>query len=212
VHSYKWAVSAGGVMEKGLGVCSWGSGMIFDEAFEFMFASETELFHLFFGEERSDMIYFSLKHFLKSQSPQQPSHEQDSGCRKSWLTLELDGEKSSPLYRINDLSNELQFIFQTNVKRTEIAYLQDGQDFCPFKRTQGHFAFACLFGASREISLKNRSSKKIRRFRLNHGDVLYLSEQISKSHAKGILRQCNDATSDSIVLLFHCDRPFTADL
>jgi len=191
--------------------------MIFDEAFEFMFASETELFRSFFDEERSDRIYFTLRHFLKSQQNQSKSLNEehvdgDQSCRRPWLPLELEREKASPLYRINDLSNELQYIFQTNVKRTEITYLQDGKDFCPFKKTQEHFTFACLFGATREISLKNRSSKKIRRFRLNHGDVLYLSEQLSKSHAKGILRQCNDATSDSLVLLFHCDRPFTADL
>ena len=139
-----------------MGVCSLGSGMIFDEAFEFVFASETELFRLFFDEERSDVIYFSLRHFLKShQSPIISSNEQnadgDQSCRKPWLTLELEGEKSSPMYRINELSNELQYIFQTNVTRTEITYLNDGQDFCPFKRTKGHFAFVCLFGATREV-------------------------------------------------------------
>lgn len=191
--------------------------MIFFEAYEFMFAAETELFRFFFDEERSDMIYFSLRHVLKAQQAPQPDNVQNvrghDNTRKPWLTLDLDeGKQKSHLCRINDLSNELQFIFQTRIKKTEITYLQDGRDFCPFKKTSGPFTFACLFGATREISLKNRSSKKIRRFRLSHGDVLYLSDQISQSHTKGILRQLNDATSDSIVLLFHCDRPFTADI
>lgn len=131
--------------------------MIFFEAYEFMFAAETELFRFFFDEERSDMIYFSLRHVLKAQQDSAQTTDDHNvrghdNTRKPWLTLELDeGKQKSPLCRINDLSNELQFIFQTHIKKTEITYLQDGRDFCPFKKTSGPFTFACLFGATREV-------------------------------------------------------------
>ena len=135
--------------------------MILYEAFEIVFGHETELFPYFFDEERSDVLYFSLRHRLKSlqTSATSLSHckgelRADENPKRQWLTLEIsEGKTTTDLcgVQINTLINELQFTFQTTISRVEVSHLRDGMDFSPFKKTQGPFAFICLLGMKREV-------------------------------------------------------------
>lgn len=52
---------------------------------------------------------------------------------------------------VKELADQIEFVFQTKIRRLEIMYLRDGQDFTDFKKQTRQYSFACLLGAKREV-------------------------------------------------------------
>ena len=127
--------------------------MLFYEAFEYFFDGETEVFPFFFDEELADVLFFSLRHKLNSKStmrfPVRRHPYEGDRYRRPWTSLEIDQKKSNP--NLQTLKHQLEFTFQTRIRTAEAVYLRDGMDYCPFKKTKGQAAFACLFGCKREV-------------------------------------------------------------
>lgn len=219
--------------------------MIFCEAFEYTFSSSTDVFPYFFAHDEADASFCKIvnryrrkalrggqtlaqKHNSKSTSPlKKPLYEQSPQTSKcSETRLPLGREKGGLLIEVKELTDQIEFVFQTKIHRVEVMYLRDGHDFSNFKKQGRQYSFACLLGAKREvsqcfltskrrcilqISLRSKGGKKRRVFTLRHGDLLYLSDKMTASYSQGISRYA-DASSESIVVSFYCDRPFSVDV
>lgn len=123
---------------------------MYNEAYEFMFDSDAELFPHFFDENSSDTFFFSFRNVLRTRSSTRRCHHGEDHSRKIWQQLDLD-IKTAMSQSIKTRMNQLQIVFQTHVLKTEMVYLCDGMDCCPFRKSQDHFVFACLFGATRQV-------------------------------------------------------------
>eukprot|EP00210_Caulerpa_lentillifera_P007103 g6796.t1 len=202
--------------------------MIFYEAFEYTFSSSTDLFPYFFAHDEADASFFKItkqcrrknvhkrensidkekRKPSKSKKCLYPHSSHSSNRRQEPLAL---SNESGTLAEAKALADQIEFVFQTKIRRMEVMYLRDGQDFTDFKKQSTHYSFACLLGAKREISLHSNGGKTRRAFTLRHGDLLYLSDKTTASYSKGIRRYA-DADSESVVISFYCDRPFSVDI
>lgn len=143
--------------------------MILYEAFEYTFSSATDLFPYFFANDEADA---SLCKITKRCKRKNPRHEESRVGRekskpsnsKTSLYQQIShsnnhrqepmvvGRETGTVTGVKELADQIEFVFQTKIRRLEIMYLRDGQDFTDFKKQTRQYSFACLLGAKREVS------------------------------------------------------------
>eukprot|EP00210_Caulerpa_lentillifera_P001490 g1429.t1 len=203
--------------------------MILYEAFEYTFSSSTDLFPYFFAHDEADASLYKIakrykrKHALNEKSSRVCRDKSKTSILKQSLYQDRShsnnrrqeplvlGKETGAVNGVKELTDQIEFVFQTKVRRLELMYLRDGQDFTDFKKQSRQYSFACLLGAKREISLHSNGGKKRRVFTLRHGDLLYLNDKTTASYCRGIRRYA-DASSESVVISFYCDRPFSVEI